>query len=223
MGAVSMLLLIACANVANLLLAQATAREKEIAIRAAMGAGRWRVVRQLLTQSLLLALGGAACGCFLAWAGIKGLVSIVPPQIIPAEAYVHMNVSVLLFALATGIATALVFGLGANVTRLRAATAKRGGNQMPADPADPLLKAIRAHGNAIEYVPTLIVLFLLDAARAPAWTLAFVVAATAARLAHAWGTLSAPSLATVTLPREAGAIGTYAFGLALETTVVFTL
>ena len=110
MGAVSMLLLIACANVANLLLAQATAREKEIAIRAAMGAGRWRIVRQLLTQSLLLALSGAALGSFLAWAGIKGLTSIVPPQIIPAEAYIHMNISVLLFALATGILTALVFG-----------------------------------------------------------------------------------------------------------------
>ena len=110
MGAVSMLLLIACANVANLLLARATAREKEIAIRAAIGAGRLRIVRQLLTESLLLGFSGAAFGCLLAWAGIKGLIAIVPPQIIPAEADIRINTSVLLFALTTGVVTALVFG-----------------------------------------------------------------------------------------------------------------
>ncbi len=110
MGAVGMLLLIACTNVANLLLAQATAREKEMAIRSAIGAGRWRLVRQLLLESLLLGLSGAALGCLLAWAGLRGLVSIIPAGVIPAEAEITMNFPVLLFALAAAVVTALVFG-----------------------------------------------------------------------------------------------------------------
>jgi hypothetical protein len=123
----------------------------------------------------------------------------------------------------TAVLAALVFGLGANVTRLRAATAARGGSQQPTDLADPLLKAIRAHGNATEYIPTLIVLSLLVAVRAPAWTLAFTVCATVARLVHAWGMLAAPSLAGPTKLRVAGASGTYLFGLALAVTVLATL
>ncbi|HEV8562464.1 MAG TPA: MAPEG family protein [Actinophytocola sp.] len=121
------------------------------------------------------------------------------------------------------ILAALVFILGANVTRLRAAGAKRGGPFAPSDPADPLYKAIRAHGNAVEYIPTLLVLFLLDAARAPSWTLVFVVCATLARLAHAVGMLSTPTLAKSTPLRVAGASGTYLFGFALAVTLVTTL
>src|SRR3989442_15980672 len=102
------------------------------------------------------------------------------------------------------VLAALVFILGANVTRLRAAGAKRGGPFAPSDPADPLYKAIRAHGNAIEYIPTLLVLFLADAARAPSWTVVFVVGATLARLAHAAGVLSAPTPAQATPLRVAG-------------------
>ena len=123
----------------------------------------------------------------------------------------------------TAVLAALVFGLGANVTRLRAATAARGGSQQPTDLADPLLKAIRAHGNAAEYIPTLIALTLLIAVRAPAWTLAFAIGATVARLVHAWGMLTAPSLAAPTRLRVAGASGTYLFGLALAVTVLATL
>ena len=110
-AAVGLLLLIACSNVANMLLAQATAREKEMAIRAAMGAGRWRIVRQLLIESFLLALGGAIFGCLFAYFGIKGIVTALPDGAIPREAVVQLNVPVLLFTLGVSICTAMLFGL----------------------------------------------------------------------------------------------------------------
>lgn len=109
--AVGLLLLIGCGNVANLLLARATTREKEFAIRAALGAGRWRLIRQLLVESLILAIGGAGLGALFAWGGLKSLVAIIPQEIIPAEAAIRLNGVVLLFTLAVSILTALVFGL----------------------------------------------------------------------------------------------------------------
>src|SRR5882762_3597074 len=111
LAAVGLLLLIGCGNVANLLLARATTREKEFAIRSALGASRWRLIRQLLVESLLLAVGGAAVGTLLAWGGLKSLVALMPQNIIPAEAVIRLNMPVLAFTLVTAVLTALVFGL----------------------------------------------------------------------------------------------------------------
>src|SRR2546425_1178820 len=111
LAAVGLLLLIGCGNVANLLLARATTREKEFAIRSALGANRWRLIRQLLVESLILAIGGAAVGTLLAWGGLKFLVALMPQEIIPAEAVIRLNTPVLVFTLCVAVLTALVFGL----------------------------------------------------------------------------------------------------------------
>jgi len=111
LAAVGLLLLIGCGNVANLLLARATTREKEFAIRSAMGANRWRLIRQLLVESLMLATGGAVVGILLAWGGLKSLVALMPQEIIPAESVIRLNTPVLAFTLGVAVLTALVFGL----------------------------------------------------------------------------------------------------------------
>lgn len=110
LGAVGMLLLIACANVANMLLARATAQEKEFAVRAALGASRFRLIQQCVVESLVLALSGAAMGSFLAAWGVDALLALGQGQIPRADG-VQVNLYVLAFALALAVMTSVLLGL----------------------------------------------------------------------------------------------------------------
>ncbi|TAM78782.1 MAG: ABC transporter permease [Acidobacteria bacterium] len=110
LGAVGLVLLIACANLANLLLARATVRTQEMAVRLAMGAGRRRILQQLLTESALLGFFGGLAGILLAYWGVRSLKALLPPGLPRAES-ISVDGGVLLFALALSVAASLIFGL----------------------------------------------------------------------------------------------------------------
>jgi predicted permease len=110
MGSVGLVLLVACANVANLLLARATARSREMALRTALGAGRRRLVRQMLVESSLLGLAGGVLGLLLAFAGVSALLRLAPPNL-PRLDEIRVDPAALLFNLAVSLAAAVLFGL----------------------------------------------------------------------------------------------------------------
>jgi FtsX-like permease family protein len=111
LGAIISLLLIGCANVSILLLVRGAHRQQELAVRAALGAGRVRIVRQLLTEALAIAVVGAALGVLIAWKGLALIVAWVPTNSFAAESVIEMNMPVLLFSTALAVATAIVFGV----------------------------------------------------------------------------------------------------------------
>jgi predicted permease len=110
-GAVVILLLIGCANVSILLLARGTARQHEFAIRTSIGAGRGRLIRQLLTESVLLSVAGAALGVLAAYWGVKALSTMLPYYSFPHEATIHVNTMVLIFSAMIALLTGILFGL----------------------------------------------------------------------------------------------------------------
>jgi predicted permease len=111
MASVAMVLLIACANLANLTLARGAAREREVAIRASLGAGRGRLVRQFMTESLLLSVGGGVLGVAAAYGGLAWLKRAVPGHFLPPSAYVDMDGRILAFIFSLAVLTGIIFGL----------------------------------------------------------------------------------------------------------------
>ncbi len=130
LAAVGAVLLIGCANLANLTLARGAAREREIAVRASLGAGTWRLIRQLLTENLIVAGAGGALGLALGYGMIRGLMRMAPAFSLPSEADVTIDTNILLFTLGISLLTALLFGLAPAIHAARvdpASAMKEGG------------------------------------------------------------------------------------------------
>jgi putative ABC transport system permease protein len=130
MAAVGMVLLIGCANLANLMMARAAAREREVAVRASLGAGRWRLIRQFLTESVLVSVCGGVLGIAVGYAVMELLRFALPPYSLPREVSVTMDSRVLLFALVISVLTGILFGLAPALQAARpqlAASMKEGG------------------------------------------------------------------------------------------------
>jgi len=148
LAAVGFVLLIACANVASLLLTRSLARQKEVAIRAALGASRWRVIRQLLTESLLLSLIGGAAGLLIAYWAVPALISWIPQSQLNAMPFLKslgLNTGILAFSFGLSLFTGLVFGLAPALqsTKLDLNEAlKEGGRQMAAGASHRLRSAM---------------------------------------------------------------------------------
>jgi predicted permease len=146
MAAVALLLTIACANVASLLLARASARRREIAVRLALGAGRWRVLRQMLIESVLVSLAGAAAGVPVAWLAGRGLVALIAKGYTPVLIDVAPDGRVLAFAAAVALISGVTFGLA---PALRATAS---------DPSRGLREDLRTSTSRSKLLPALVVL-----------------------------------------------------------------
>ena len=145
MAVVGLVLLIACANIANLLLARATTRQREIAVRMSMGAGRARLIRQMLTENLLLAVSGGALGVAFAWWASNGLLAMVPHGPEPLPLNVAPDARVLVFTLLVSLATAFLCGIAPALRATRIALSpslQEGRGAIPAASRNPLARAL---------------------------------------------------------------------------------